>query len=236
MRGDKSPDSAFPARSVFWPGCLLASIAIAVFAIRAPFLAHEHSWDGTNYSVQDTQGSRGTIAFGEDKSLFVAVMYSLGSDKRRSNANLSLARASVQTLLSNVPDGLKGLRDEALQYVVQDVQGVQAPVLTSAFWSDLETPLVTACEPWLDVVEHGARMFQKQFSAPSIALALWAGDFNFDEKEIALARALFNRRVATTGAMGLRDDEVRLIHQKLSNAHGLQACQKSLSEVGIILP
>jgi hypothetical protein len=236
MRDDKSPDSAFPASSVLWPGCLLASIAHAVFVVRAPFLAHEHSWNGTNYSVQDTQGSCGTIAFGENMSRFVAVMYSLENDRYRSSINLDLAEASIQTLLPNIPDGLKGLRDEALRYIMQDVQGVPVPVLTSAFWSDLETPLVTACEPWRDVVEHGAGIFHKQFCEPSIALTLWASDFDFDEKEIALVRALFIRRLAATGAMRLSDDEIRLIHQRSSNTEGLQACQKSLSDIGIVLP
>jgi hypothetical protein len=207
---------------LFWPGCLLASIAHAVFAVRAPFLAHEHSWDGKNYSVQDTQGSHGTVAFGDDRSHFVAVMYSLENDRYRSNVGPDLAEAGMQTLLANIPDGLKGLRDEALRYIMQDVQGVPMPVLTSAFWSDLETPLVTACEPWRDVVKQGAEIFQKQFSAPSVALALWASDCDFDEKEVALVQALFARRLAATGVVRLSYDEIRLMYQRSSN-EGLQA-------------
>lgn len=44
-------------------GCILASLAHAIMVAKYPFLANEHSWDGANYSVQDSEGQRGTITF-----------------------------------------------------------------------------------------------------------------------------------------------------------------------------
>ncbi|NQM54640.1 hypothetical protein HO404_02185 [Streptococcus suis] len=46
-----------------YEGCYLASISCAVMSAKFPELSFEHSWDGTNYSVQDGFGSRGTITF-----------------------------------------------------------------------------------------------------------------------------------------------------------------------------
>jgi len=46
-----------------WKGCILASIAHAIMVSHYPEFSNEHSWDGINYSVQDTSGTRGTITF-----------------------------------------------------------------------------------------------------------------------------------------------------------------------------
>src|SRR4051812_43443274 len=44
-------------------GAALRSIVHAVFISRAPDFAHEVSWDGTNYSRQNSAGARGTVTF-----------------------------------------------------------------------------------------------------------------------------------------------------------------------------
>jgi hypothetical protein len=66
---------AFPLNSAVWQGCVLASIAHAVFLCRAPLLAYERSWNGSTYGVTDTQGTRGAIVFGEDRRQFVAAFF-----------------------------------------------------------------------------------------------------------------------------------------------------------------
>ena len=54
-----------------WKGCMLASIAHAIMVAYYPEVSNEHSWDGINYSIQDSAGARGTITFSQD--YFVAV-------------------------------------------------------------------------------------------------------------------------------------------------------------------
>ena len=155
IEGKGNTALAFPSRTSLWPNCLLLSIAHAVFLLRAPVLAHEHSWDGSNYSVQDSQGAHGTIAFGEDRSVFVAAVYSQESERAG-----PIFENATDALFRGIPDDLAALRDEALQYVLQDVDGATVPVVTAAFWSDLTSSLVTACEPWADTLAHGAELFQ----------------------------------------------------------------------------
>ncbi len=47
------------SKEQLWKGCILRSIADAIFVAHAPDFSHESSWDGFNYSVQDSQGGRG---------------------------------------------------------------------------------------------------------------------------------------------------------------------------------
>ena len=46
-----------------WKGYILKSIADAIFVAHAPDFAHESSWDGCNYSMQDSQGNKGQLRF-----------------------------------------------------------------------------------------------------------------------------------------------------------------------------
>jgi hypothetical protein len=50
-------------RKQLWEGCILASIAHAIMVAHYPELSNEQSWDGFNYNVQDSSGTRATITF-----------------------------------------------------------------------------------------------------------------------------------------------------------------------------
>lgn len=47
-------------------GCLIASISHAIMTNVYPELSYEQSWDGANYSIQNSSGMRGTITFEND--------------------------------------------------------------------------------------------------------------------------------------------------------------------------
>lgn len=51
-------------------GCILASIAHAIFVANNLDFAYEHSCDGDHYSTNDGQGCRGTVTFG--RTIFLA--------------------------------------------------------------------------------------------------------------------------------------------------------------------
>ena len=46
-------------REQLWKGCVLNSIAHAINVAHCPDFSHESSWDGFNYSMQDSQGGQG---------------------------------------------------------------------------------------------------------------------------------------------------------------------------------
>lgn len=236
--GSQAADSSesFPLKISVWPGLLLASVAHAVFVARAPSMAHEQSWDGQNYNVQDSEGSRGTIAFGEDKNCFVAVFYletSARNPLKRDGHGVNEATAWIR----GVPCQLKALSQEALQYVLQDVASQAVPVITAAFWSDVSSSRVTAGEPWPDVVKHGAILLKNQMLPADLAIKQWAADFEFTAAQTAFIDALFKRRLATAGGvLQLTPAEAQQVREMAAGDAGVQACRESLGEIGIVMP
>lgn len=231
---DINSSDDLPLKALVWPGSLLASIAHAIFVARAPFMAHEQSWDGQNYNLQNSEGSRGTIAFGEDKTNFVAVFY-VQTSGRNPLKQPSRDRDEASAFLRNIPDQLEPLSREALQYVLQEVDGRIMPVITAAFWSDLSGSRVTAGEPWPDVVRHGAALIKNQLLPAEIAIERWAAEFEFTPTQTALTEALFKRRLAAMeGAVQLTLPEAQYVREMACSDAGLQACKQSLGEVGIV--
>lgn len=229
-------DCKFPSKELVWPGSLLGSIAHAIFVARAPLLAHEQSWDGNNYSVQDSEGSRATIAFGEDHRCFVAVFYLLTS--ARNPIKLAVHDADEATVyVRDVPADIKALSREALQYVLQDIRGTTIPVITAAFWSDPGSPDVTASEPWTDVYANGAVLVKNQLLRPDVALKQWAADFEFTSAQTTLMDVLFKRRLEIAGAqIHLTPTETQQIRHMADGDAGFEACRESFREIGILFP
>src|SRR5207248_1258528 len=123
---------AFPQQRLIWPGAILGSIAHAIFVSHCPDLSCEQSWDGSNYNVQDSAGSRGTIAFSGEK--FVGVFFYERSDR---NPFHSKSEYELDRFFTGLPHDLRSLaQDEALQYVLQESNGAAIPIITSAFWAD----------------------------------------------------------------------------------------------------
>lgn len=73
-----------------WEGCLLASIAHAIMVAHYPEQANEHSWDGMNYSIQDSSGTRGTVTFCSE--YFVAAFRNEDSERVSHINNIKQAK------------------------------------------------------------------------------------------------------------------------------------------------
>lgn len=61
-------------REQLWKGCVLNSIAHAINVAHCPDFSHESSWDGFNYSMQDSQGDKGQLRFIRITRLYVFKM------------------------------------------------------------------------------------------------------------------------------------------------------------------
>lgn len=228
------PNSVFPPKKILWPNLILASIAHALFVTRVPFLANEQSWDGMNYNVQNNQRSRGTIAFANNKDCFVGVFFLDTSERNPlTHGVLTTSPAFVRDL----PNSLEPLYQEALKYVLQDVGGRSVPVITSAFWSDPDSVLISSGEPWHEVIHNGASLIDKQLLPIEASLVAWTNEFEFRPTEINLVEAIFKRRIAaTTESILLSFPEVDQIRRMAKDEAGMQACRESFREIGINFP
>lgn len=229
------PDS-FPPKTVIWPGSLLGSIAHAIFVARAPFMAHEQSWDLLNYNVQNSEGSRGTIAFEESKENFVGVFFLQTSKRNPLNQGFS-GDDQVMALLRDLPDQLKPLAQKALQYVLQDINGEARPIITAAFWSDLNGPHIQSQDSWHDLVENGAILVKNQLLPIEVAIDEWVIEFEFSRAETDLTMSLFRQRFENpTEVITVTHRDEQQLRALAGDDAGLEACRESLHEVGIVVP
>ena len=150
-------------------------------------LDYELSWDGPNYSRQDSQGTYGTITFAEDGLVGVFRDEHSPRAPRHSEAEYDLAQR-----LSGMPSDLVALAErEALQYVFDEYQGQVGPIITAAFWSTGDD--VTAAEPWPTVVEHGAHLVRIEAMETEAAIVEWQQEYEWDAAEVTLLRSFFSR-------------------------------------------
>ncbi len=183
-------DSAlFPRQEQLRDGAVLATIAYAIWLAHDPTLVNELSWDGPNYSRQDTAGTRGTVTFGD------GVLVGVFRDEHSPRSPLGTDQPyNLNLYLRGMPPELRDMADEeALQYVLEDHQGVTGPIITAAFWSDDAT--LTAAEPWPDVMKHGAHLVRRELLNSDTALEAWREDLDLTGDEMNLARSLFRRKM-----------------------------------------
>lgn len=226
----------FPLNSAMWPGCVLASVAHAVFLCRAPLMDYERVWQGSIYSVTDSQGANGVIAFGEDSSQFVAAFFLDESDRSPFRRNGPGADEGLM-LLRRIPLPLQPLVDMALPFLTSDFKGVPMPLVSSAFWSGLRDGHSTSCEPWGDVRDNGASLIDRELLSEQAALAAYAEDMDLGDAEIALVASLHRRRLANaSGEMVLTRADADQLRRFAHSGDGIQACAKAFGRIGISFP
>jgi hypothetical protein len=226
----------YPLSKNIYPGAIFASIAHAIFILKAPFLAHEQSWDGNNYNVQNSEGSRGTIAFEGDGSNFVGVFY-LGESRRNPTRFRPVDVKLSLSFLHGLPIELKILADEALQYVLQDIDGKNLPIITAAFWGKLNDSRISAIEPWPDVVKNGAVLIKNQTLQTTDAIHAWSKEFEFTPSQTSLTTLIFEKKmIAKRSPVYLTPADAQQLLSMADDNEGFQACQESLGEIGVFLP
>jgi hypothetical protein len=221
-----------PKKTRLWLGAILGSIAHAISVSKYPEISNEQSWDGTNYSVQDSMGSRGTIAFaGETGEDIVGVFFDANSS--RNPFRSEVVDYSVDRFLMGMPTHLHKLAyEEALQYVLQDYRGVVMPVITAAFWSKGDR--LEASEPWQQVFENGAHLIRIQLMELSQALSEWQEAYDLSSSQVALAQSLFDRKIATPDRPITLDSRERdILLAEATSDEGIDESRASFAEIGI---
>lgn len=223
----------YPQQHSLFTGALLGSIAHAVFVAKSPDFSHEQSWDGYNYSVQDSAGSRGTVAFStRNPAMFVAVFFLESSNRNpfRSNREYQL-----EPFLRGIPEELRPLADsEALQYVLQEYQGRPTPIITAAFWSDGRQQRAVGAESWRDIFGHGACLIQNQLLPTDAALSRWQTEYDFSARETNLVRVLYERKLRNFDSLvSLQPEEVILLKHIAASSEGFETSKESFSEIRV---
>ena len=97
-------------------GCLISSIMHTIKVNEYPELSYEQSWDGDNFSMQNSAGLRGTISFCPD--------FCIGAIRNDDDVNLDV-KCDIQLKLEGFPSYVaQKAKKETLQYLLIDNNGI----------------------------------------------------------------------------------------------------------------
>ncbi len=199
-----------------YEGCIQAAVTHAVAVGMYPDLNYEHSWDGINYCMNNSQGCRATITFHNE--YIIAVFQDI--DKVDWNIDaLSFFDGAPKEIIEIA-------KNEALQYVLDDVDGVVKPVITAAFWGTWDK--LNSVHSFDFIVENGGHIIRTQLLSYNDAMDEWREYYDLDSKQISLIKKLFNAKLNSNGdKLILHDDEMKLLYGDL------EECLVSLGELNI---
>lgn len=171
-------------REQLWSGCILAGIAHAIMVGEYPMMSNEHSWDGLNYSVQDSSGQRGTVSFRGGNC--VAAFRNENSVRMNTfiESNLYFAGADE--------DIIRLANEEALQYLLDEVAGEVKPVITTAFWGK---DILMTNDTLLEMITNGGDLLKNIVSNVPTAIQYWKDAYGMNNRQISLLKSLFERKI-----------------------------------------
>ena len=199
-----------------YEGCIQAAISHAIAAGMYPELNYEHSWDGINYCMNDSQGCKATITFHE--KYIVAVF----QDIKKVNWNTD----ALAFFDGATKEMFEIAQNEALQYMLTNVDGVVKPVITAAFWGTWDK--LNSVQTFDSIVENGGHIIRSQLLPYDNAMDEWRNYYDLDSNQISLIQKLFNAKIGSSDEMHiLHDDELKLL------CGDIEECLVSLGELNI---
>ena len=197
-----------------YEGCVQAAITHAVAVGIYPELNYEHSWDGINYCMNNSQGCRAAITFHND--YIIAVFQDIHKVDRNIDA-LSFFDGASEEIIQIA-------KSEALQYVLEDIEGITKPVISSAFcgtWEQLKS-----IQSLDEIIESGGYIIDSQLLPYHVAMDEWRDYYNLDTHQITLISKLFNKKINShKERLILEDDEIQLLYGDF------EECLVSLAEL-----
>ena len=202
---------------------MLASIAHAIMVAHYPKISNEHSWDGINYNVQDNEGARGTITF--DNKFCVGAF-------RYDNSDRAKAISNFKQYFEGAPrDIVKLAENEALQYLLDDIEGEILPSITTSFWGIGED--FFTLDSIKDMNKNGGFLLEKQLMDVDIAIKSWEEYYDMSSKQSELLKIVFDRKINQRDErILLSKDEIKLIGTK--DREGLKESRILFKEMGIV--
>lgn len=204
---------------LLWKGSILASIAHAIMVAHYPELSHEHSWDGNNYNIQDSEGSRGTISF-KQGYCFCAIY----NDKSNDVLN-------VEQFLKDAPEKVIDLAiKDTLQYLLQKTNGNISPIISSAFWG--ENNVLYSKISFDKMMSKGGFILKKQFQEYNLAVESWAEYYEMTDEQISLMETLYNKKIESyKSRIDLTKNDINMIG--IESKEGLNESIISFDEINI---
>lgn len=200
-----------------YKGCIFMAVAHAVTVGQYPELNYEHSWDGINYCVNNSQGCRGIITFG--KRHIIAVFQDISAKTPYQDA---------MNYFLGAPDAVFELaKAEALQYVLEDIDEEAKPYITAAFWGTWDE-LYSTLE-YDELMKNGAHILAVELMEIHEAIKACDDYYGLTDGEMDLILSLSKQRFQT-------DFSTPVILKKTDALYGdMDEIRVSMGELNIIL-
>ena len=203
-------------------GCLIASIAHGIMTNLYPELSYEQSWDGANYSIQDSSGIRGTITFESD--------YCVGAI-RNDASDFVVSGKAIQDFIRWFPAkiALKA-NEETLQYLLLEESGMVEPCATSVFWAD--DFAIHFDEAFSENIQRDFVLLERIFLPARAAIEEWIDYYDMPLCAVELLNELYQIK-----SRDFRSEIVLSATQKnkIPGSYINDECVESLRELNILL-
>ena len=208
-----------------WQGCILASIAHAIMVAHYPDESNEHSWDGLNYSVQDSAGARGTISFSKD--YYVAAF----RDDNSERLNKKISVNEYKKYFTGASNEIVELaNEEALQYLLEEVNDNIEPLITTAFWGN-ETEAFSN-DTFNEIYNNGGFLIERQLLDIEDAFNSWKEYYEMTDQQYNLLKDIYKRKIENHNKiLIMSNEEIGMIGTY--DEEGLRESKISFNEIGI---
>ncbi|TKH85721.1 hypothetical protein FC685_24955 [Bacillus cereus] len=209
-------------REQLWKGCVLNSIAHAINVAHCPDFSHESSWDGFNYSMQDTQGGRGTITFHPNYT--IVCLQDVNSERIDEWID-------AENYFEGAPSEVIHIaKEETLQYILEEVEGETVPFITTAFW--IEDSGAYSIDSFEEMEEHGGFLLEIPLLDLQSAIERLEEEYELTEEQIELLQLVYERKIKNPNEeIMLSKEEVAMIG--MDDSEGLEVSKDSFEEMNI---
>ncbi|SDJ22537.1 hypothetical protein SAMN04487926_13826 [Paraburkholderia steynii] len=178
----------YPKSYALRRGVILRAAVHTTMLASEPALGGFLAWDGTDYVLNNADGTYAAITF--DGSDIVGVFFDAESSY---NPYVSGGAYDIEIFFRGMPPRLRSLAERhALAYNRQNYQCRSMALITAAFWS--VDDYLTAAFPWEDVFRHGAHIVRVELLGDTDeAWQEWREAYQCSPGQLAAARALFWR-------------------------------------------
>lgn len=203
-------------------GCMIASISHAIMTNIYPELSYEQSWDGVNYSIQNSSGLRGTITF-DNEFCVVAI--------RNEMSNHVVGEKGIQEYMRSFPlNVLQIAHEETLQYLLLEMNGVVSPYISSMFWVDAAG--LHYEEKFSNVIKEDFALLENIVLPKEMAISKWKEYYDMDSKTVELIETLYQLKMKNRESIiKLNKNQKKMIPGEYINYQ----CIEALNELNIIL-
>lgn len=209
-------------RQTIFKGCLIASIAHAIMTNKYPDFLYEQSWDGNNYSIQDSSGIRSTITFESN--------YCIGAI-RDDTSSCIISGEDINKYISNFPlEIVRKAYDETLQYLLLDINNYVTPCITSIFYADDIN--IYFDKKMNDNIKSDFSLLENIIISEKSAIDRWKDYYDMDSKSIELLRTLYQIKVKDfSSKIVLSEEKIKLI----PGDYICDECVESFKELNIFI-